>query len=114
LHFTNYAWALIFHDAVYDPGRDDNEVRSADWACRVMEDLCRPEDEKDRVRGLILATAHTSEPRTADEALLLDIDLSILGADEATFDDYCRLIRSEYESPLSRGSCRGADILPAP
>jgi len=96
VHLEELRWALIFHDAVFDPHRDDNEVRSADWACRVMEDLCRPEDEKARVRGLILATAHTSEPRSADEALLLDIDLSILGADEATFDDYDRLIRDEY------------------
>jgi predicted metal-dependent HD superfamily phosphohydrolase len=96
VHLQELRWALIFHDAVYDPHRDDNEVRSADWACRVMEELCRPEDEKARVRGLILATAHTSEPRTADEALLLDIDWSILGADEATFDEYDRSIRVEY------------------
>jgi predicted metal-dependent HD superfamily phosphohydrolase len=96
VHLEELRWALIFHDAVYDPHRDDNEVCSADWACRVMEELCRPEDERARVRGLILATAHTSEPRTADEALLLDIDLSILGADEATFDEYDRSIRDEY------------------
>ena len=97
VHLEELRWALIFHDAVYDPHRDDNEVCSADWACRVMEELCRPEEERARVRGLILATAHTSEPRTADEALLLDIDLSILGADEATFDEYDRSIRGEYE-----------------
>ncbi len=96
VHLEELRWALIFHDAVYDPRRDDNEVRSADWACRVMDELCRPEDEKARVRGLILATAHTSEPRSADEALLLDIDLSILGADEAGFDEYDRSIRAEY------------------
>jgi predicted metal-dependent HD superfamily phosphohydrolase len=96
VHLEELRWALIFHDAVYDPARDDNEVRSADWAQRVMEELGRPEDEKSRVRGLILATDHTNEPQTADEALLLDIDLSILGADEAAFDEYDRSIRDEY------------------
>ncbi len=89
-------WALVFHDAIYDPQRKDNEARSADWACRVMDELHRPEDEKARVRGMILATAHSSEPRTSDEALLLDIDLSILGADEAAFDEYDRSVRAEY------------------
>ena len=89
-------WALAFHDAIYDPTRHDNEARSADWACRVMEELGRPADEQARVRALIMATAHANEPRTADEALLLDIDLSILGADQATFDEYDRAIRFEY------------------
>jgi predicted metal-dependent HD superfamily phosphohydrolase len=89
-------WALLFHDAVYDPRRNDNEARSADWACRVMDELKRPQDEKARIREMILATAHSFEPRTPDEALLLDIDLSTLGADEAAFDEYDRSIREEY------------------
>jgi predicted metal-dependent HD superfamily phosphohydrolase len=90
-------WALLFHDAIYDPRCSDNEARSADWACRVMRELQRPEDEIARVRKLILATAHTAKAETPDEALLLDIDLSILGADAATFDEYDRAIRVEYE-----------------
>jgi predicted metal-dependent HD superfamily phosphohydrolase len=89
-------WALLFHDAIYDPRRQDNEARSADWACSIMAELKRPEDQIARIRGMILATAHTGEPRTPDEALLLDIDLSILGSDPATFDEYDRGIREEY------------------
>ena len=89
-------WALLFHDAIYEPQREDNEARSAEWACRVMDGLGRSEDEKARVRGMILATAHAADPRTPDEALVLDIDLSILGADEAAFDEYDRSIRAEY------------------
>jgi predicted metal-dependent HD superfamily phosphohydrolase len=46
---------------------------------------------------MILATAHSNEPRTPDEALVLDIDLSILAADEAAFDEYDRSIRAEYQ-----------------
>ncbi len=90
-------WALLFHDAVYDPLRQDNEARSADGALRVMDELGRPEDEKARVRAMILATAHSGKPRTTDEALVMDIDLSILGADEAVFDAYERNVRAEYE-----------------
>lgn len=96
IHLNEIRWALLFHDAIYDPQRRDNEARAADWACRVMGELGRPEDERTRVGAMILATAHAGEPRTPDEALLLDVDLSILGADEAAFDAYDRAIREEY------------------
>lgn len=46
---------------------------------------------------MILATRHSSKPVTPDEALLLDIDLSILGSDETTFDEYDRSILAEYQ-----------------
>lgn len=90
-------WALLFHDAIYDPRRSDNEARSADWACGVMQEMQRPEDEIMRVRKLILATVHAASAETPDEALLLDIDLSILAADETIFDEYDSAIRVEYE-----------------
>ncbi|HSC27628.1 MAG TPA: hypothetical protein VLD67_10160, partial [Vicinamibacterales bacterium] len=97
IRLNEVRWAILFHDAIYDPRRQDNEARSAAWACTVMSELCRPTDEQERVRAMILATALAGEPRTADEALLLDIDRSILGADEATFDAYDRSIRAEYD-----------------
>jgi predicted metal-dependent HD superfamily phosphohydrolase len=97
VHLNEVRWALLFHDAIYDTRRNDNEARSADWASSVMTELQRPAEEIARVRALILATAHSSTSQTPDEALLLDIDLAILGADAATFDDYDRAIRSEYE-----------------
>jgi len=97
VHLNEVRWALLFHDAIYDPLRNDNEAQSADWACRVMEELHRPKDEIARVRKLILATAHAAKAATTDEALLLDIDLAILGADQAEFDEYDRAIRVEYE-----------------
>ena len=62
-----------------------------------MQDMQRTDDEIVRVRKMILATAHAGSAETPDEALLLDIDLSILGADDATFDEYDRAIRVEYE-----------------
>lgn len=97
VRLSEVRWALLFHDAIYDPRRNDNEARSADWGCRVMQELQRPEDEIARVRRLIMATMHAAQAETPDEALLLDIDLSILGADDATFDEYDRAIRVEYE-----------------
>jgi predicted metal-dependent HD superfamily phosphohydrolase len=97
IHLSEVRWAILFHDAVYDPKRQDNEARSADWACSVMEEMHRPKEEQDRVRAMILATAPAGEPRTPDEALLQDVDLSVLGAEETVFDEYDRAIRAEYE-----------------
>jgi predicted metal-dependent HD superfamily phosphohydrolase len=44
-----------------------------------------------------MATRHaTATPATGDEALLVDLDLAILGAERARFAEYGRQIRSEY------------------
>ena len=45
---------------------------------------------------LVLATRHTASPGSPDEQLLVDIDLSILGASESRFAEYERQIREEY------------------
>ena len=89
--------ALWFHDAVYDPQRQDNEERSADWArASVLAAGCAAK-MAERVAGLVLATkSHQAPAGGADAALLLDIDLAILGAAPGRFDEYERQIRAEY------------------
>jgi len=90
------AVALWFHDAVYDTARHDNEAASADWATRVLRDAGAAGDVLARIDALILATRHSQQPATPDERLLVDIDLAILGAAPARFDEYERQIRDEY------------------
>lgn len=89
--------ALWFHDAVYDPQQDDNEQRSADWArASVRAAGCAP-GVADRVHALVMATrTHAYAGDDPDTRLLLDIDLAILGAAPARFDEYQRQIRREY------------------
>jgi predicted metal-dependent HD superfamily phosphohydrolase len=48
------------------------------------------------VHRLILATKHQESTASGDEALLVDIDLSILGRDPVVFDRYEQSIRQEY------------------
>jgi predicted metal-dependent HD superfamily phosphohydrolase len=88
--------ALWFHDAVYDVRRDDNEARSAELARTTLRQCGAAADVADRVAALVDATRHAAEPTTADERLLVDIDLSILGADAARFAEYEQQIRDEY------------------
>lgn len=100
--------AIWFHDAIYDSRAKDNEVRSAALA---REKLARRTDAKriSRIAAMIEATAtHTVpdlDPASArrDAALLLDLDLSILGARPDLFDAYEAAVRREYawvEEPL--------------
>lgn len=91
--------ALWFHDAVYDPHRADNEERSAEWAQRsVLAAGCAP-DVAHRVHDLVMATKHASPGSRVegpDADLLVDIDLSILGASPSRFGESSRQVRAEY------------------
>lgn len=86
--------ALWFHDAIYDTQRSDNESRSAAWTRRALDGLA-PE-RLDRIEALVLVTRHAAAPTTPDEALLLDVDLSILGAPTPRFEQYEAQVRIEY------------------
>lgn len=89
--------ALWFHDAVYDPRRQDNEEQSAAWARRAVLAAGCSEEVADRVAGLVLATrAHEATSDDPDTQVLLDIDLAILGSAPARFAEYERQIRAEY------------------
>jgi predicted metal-dependent HD superfamily phosphohydrolase len=89
-------FALWFHDVIYDPKAKDNEEQSAVFARRVCGDVKLPADFTERVEALILATKHAAEPQGNDAEIIVDVDLSILGQSEASFDKYERNIRAEY------------------
>lgn len=90
------ALALFFHDAVYDLQASDNEARSANWARDALRGAGVPDDAAARVHALVMATLHDAQPTDADAQLLVDIDLSILGAPSERFAEYERQIRREY------------------
>ena len=89
--------ALWFHDAVYDPRAGDNEARSAAWAREALGAIGVGRDAVEEVARLVLATRHADPPSDAGAALVTDVDLSILGRDPATYDEFERRIRLEYD-----------------
>jgi predicted metal-dependent HD superfamily phosphohydrolase len=96
-HPAEVELALWFHDAVYDPKRQDNEQRSADWARESVHAAGCSSAVGGRVAALVLATAaHEAPADDPDLQLLLDIDLAILGAGPARFAEYEQQVRAEY------------------
>ena len=89
-------FAIWYHDVIYDPRSAQNESLSADFFRSGIGSHISPTLASD-IRRLILATDHRRHlSNTADESLLVDIDLSILGESGDIYDDYSRDIRSEY------------------
>lgn len=97
-------YAVLYHDAVYVPGRSDNEAKSARLAELHLRDQW-PVDAIDvaRVSELILLTARhgTLTPDSAgdeDARRFLDCDMAILGANPEAFAAYDRGIAEEYSA----------------
>ena len=87
-------FAIWFHDVIYDPRASDNEEQSARFA---TESLKGARDDLDaRVSDLVLTTKTHLPGSIPDAALLIDIDLSILGKPAKRFDEYEAAIREEY------------------
>jgi predicted metal-dependent HD superfamily phosphohydrolase len=89
--------ALWFRDAIYDPVSQSNEERSAQWASEFLERSGVSAASTARVCQHILATTHEGQPSSRDSALVVDIDLAILGADPARYEEFERDVRKEYQ-----------------
>ncbi|QNM82894.1 phosphohydrolase [Sphingomonas sabuli] len=90
-------WAILWHDAVYEPGRADNEDKSAELAMMELERCGIAAADAAEVARLIRLTAdHRAEDGDRLGQLLVSIDLAILGADPSRYADYVAAVRKEY------------------
>nr|WP_225954072.1 hypothetical protein [Kibdelosporangium phytohabitans] len=91
------ALAICAHDVVYDAKPGDDERASAEWARRHLTAAGVAENHIGKVEELVLATlGHQSDDELAH--ILLDADLSILGADPEAYDEYAIAVREEYSA----------------
>ncbi len=103
--------AIWFHDAVYDTTKSDNEEQSAEWAKRYLQQHNVEGAIVERIVDMIIATK-THKVTTPDSALLLDIDLGILGTAADVFEAYDQAIRQEYHwVPLEQYRAGRAKVL---
>ena len=88
-------WAALYHDAIYDPTRADNEALSAALAAADAALVGWDADRCAAVHRLVMATS-THHPSAPDEALLVDADLAVLGGSPEDYAAYVRGVRAEY------------------
>jgi len=90
------AWAIIFHDYVYNAASGNNEEDSViEW--EKFYDELKPIVNKQKVSDLIMATkSHQVDDGDVDKMTMIDMDFAILGSDVNRFNEYERQIRFEY------------------
>ena len=95
--------AMIYHDAIYDTRKKDNEERSAELAVKRLAELGLDKSIRETCSTLILCTKKHEpiSPQISNELaelseFFLDLDLLILGTDPSTYDKYSENIRKEY------------------
>ncbi|MDP4024612.1 hypothetical protein Q8W71_18460 [Methylobacterium sp. NEAU 140] len=88
------ALAIVFHDAVYDTGRADNEARSADLLAAHAGDAAA--EAVRAAMAMIRATAAHEPGADPATRLMLDLDLAVLGAQPPVYAAYAAAIRREY------------------
>jgi predicted metal-dependent HD superfamily phosphohydrolase len=101
------ALAILFHDAIYEPARPDNEARSAMLARERLADWHHV--DIDRVAALIEATAAHGAAHTdgdLDFGHFLDADIAILGAPWPIYDHYARGVFEEYAPMVAEAAFR--------
>ncbi len=93
--------AALFHDAIYEAGRSDNEAKSAELAASaIAQFIPNAGIDVPYVRRLIELTARhgklDDEVLDDDARHFLDADMAILGSEPAAFDAYNAGIAKEY------------------
>lgn len=93
--------AILLHDIVYDPMRQDNEAASAAWARAHLAQLGFSAATVETVSYFIELSRHDADGAagidpSSDLALFLDLDLSVLAAEPPVYREYALAIRREY------------------
>jgi len=90
--------ALWFHDAIYLAGASDNEERSSQLLLSECHRLQVDRKTAEAAAALGRATGHGtySDELGPEGALVLDVDLSILGSDPVRFLEYEYAIEEEF------------------
>lgn len=94
------AFAVFYHDIIYNVLRKDNEPRSAQLAVKRLQALRVPVSTIEQVKLYIEATqthaVTTAVTHVGDLQLFLDFDMSILAAGWEAYEAYTRQVRKEY------------------
>ena len=92
-------FAIWYHDIIYKSTKKDNEEKSALFALERLKKINFEPERAQLTENLIVSTKKHNILLTQnnDNAVLLDLDLSILGTDWNTYKKYISNIRQEYK-----------------
>ena len=91
--------AIFMHDYVHDSLAVDNEEKSIEALQQFEQSYFHNIANREKIENLILATKHDKLAANEDEALIADLDLSILGTfSEASWRWYNHNIRKEFSN----------------
>lgn len=89
-------FTLFYHDYIYNPLRKNNELKSAQFAKKVLEHTSLPAERIKRSYLQILGTKTHEFSIDNDANYFNDADLAILGSEPAVYKTYLENIRKEY------------------
>lgn len=95
-------WAILGHDVHYIPGDPENEKKSAEETTWVLQHLEEPplSDQACKDISTIILDTKLHVPSTEESALVLDLDMAILGAPWDEYERYARGVMNEFGLPL--------------
>lgn len=88
-------FSIFYHDIIYNASRSDNEEKSAILAIERLKEIGINEDQILKCNHQILMTK-SHEMSDNDTNYFTDADLSILGKNWKTYEEYFKQIRKEY------------------
>ncbi|MCU0833041.1 MAG: hypothetical protein MUC77_01215 [Chromatiaceae bacterium] len=94
-HPDRVEMALWFHDVVNEPGKPDNEARSADLFLDLASGVM-PDDFVTAVAELIRVTTHRHPPEDLDQRFICDIDLASFGCPWECYLDDTNKVKAEF------------------
>lgn len=90
--------AIFYHDIIYDTKRNDNELKSAEFAVKTLEKLKVSKSTVSLVNQLILATKSHTLTNNDDINYFIDCDLAVLGEAPTKYNTYKEAVREEYNA----------------
>ncbi|WP_438710442.1 HD domain-containing protein [Aquimarina muelleri] len=90
-------FALFYHDYIYNVLKQDNEEQSAKKAEKILNTLKIEKKDITLCSKIIIATKGHNISKNSDINYFTDADLSILGNDWKTYEEYYKNVRKEYK-----------------
>lgn len=87
---------LFFHDYVYNPLRKDNELKSATYAVKALNETTMNSDRIMRCHKQIVGTKDHEFSSDNDTNFFNDADMAVLGSSKEHYLAYTAGVRKEY------------------